>query len=234
MACGLPWVSTDRGALPETVGNAGIHVPAGRVTHAGAPAIVQQLAHSVLRVMREPDEAERMQSAGLARAKTRTWSAVAEEIAEAAQVTATPAKSGYASTHSPGASIRSGDRAPQVMIVTPSYVGRYMGPYVRSVIETTYELRERGITSCWFPLAGNALLPLARNVLAAEFLAAEACTHSLWIDSDISWSASDVLRLLSHKRLRGCDVSKEGRIARLRPRSPAALPDQLDEWIDRG
>ena len=27
MACGLPWISTDRGALPETVGGAGLLVP---------------------------------------------------------------------------------------------------------------------------------------------------------------------------------------------------------------
>src|SRR5207344_2221804 len=68
MACGLPWISTDAGALPETVGDAGVIVPLHGAAHAGDGDVPERLAAEALRVMRDPPHAEQLRAAGLHRA----------------------------------------------------------------------------------------------------------------------------------------------------------------------
>jgi len=46
-------------------------------------------------------------------------------------------------------------------------------------------------------VAGDSLVPRARNVLTMEFLKSD-CTHLMFIDSDLVFSAEQVSRLLSH------------------------------------
>jgi hypothetical protein len=47
-------------------------------------------------------------------------------------------------------------------------------------------------------VAGDSLVPRARNTLTMEFLKASDCTHLLFIDSDLIFSAEHVARLVSH------------------------------------
>lgn len=68
MACGCPVLSSTRGALAETTGNA-----AGRLEPEDVPQIERQLA----RIAGEPEWRARLQSAGLARAAHFTWEAAA-------------------------------------------------------------------------------------------------------------------------------------------------------------
>ena len=77
MACGAAWISTDAGALPETVGAGGVLVPLGDGEHAAAPAVVDTMVAEALRVMREPDHAERLRVAGRSRAAGLGWAPVA-------------------------------------------------------------------------------------------------------------------------------------------------------------
>ena len=44
LACGLPWISTDRGALPETLRDAGVLVSLADASHAAEPQIVERRA----------------------------------------------------------------------------------------------------------------------------------------------------------------------------------------------
>src|SRR5690242_19276814 len=60
MACGLPWISTDAGALAETVGDAGVIVPLRGAAHAAAGDVPERLAAEALRVMHDPAHAERL------------------------------------------------------------------------------------------------------------------------------------------------------------------------------
>lgn len=90
------------------------------------------------------------------------------------------------------------DQKPGVLILTPAYDGRLSGGYVDSLMRTLDLLRERGISCDWCVLAGCSLLPAARNSLACQFLARPEFDHALWIDSDMEWQPSDVLRLLDH------------------------------------
>ena len=68
MACGTPVVASDSGALPEVVGAAGVLVP---------PGDSNALRRALLRVGTEPETAAAMREAGLAKAATTSWTAVA-------------------------------------------------------------------------------------------------------------------------------------------------------------
>ncbi|MFB9731734.1 glycosyltransferase [Ornithinimicrobium kibberense] len=73
MAAGVPVVSSDSGALPDVVGEAGLVVPEGD------PAA---LGEALLRVGREPGLWERLRQAGLERAHECSWEQVAQRYDE--------------------------------------------------------------------------------------------------------------------------------------------------------
>jgi glycosyltransferase involved in cell wall biosynthesis len=66
MACGTPVVVTDRGALPEVVGDAGVVVG------------LDGIAGGLRRVLTDPSLAADLARRGPARAATMTWSRTAE------------------------------------------------------------------------------------------------------------------------------------------------------------
>lgn len=70
MACGTPVVVSDSGALPEVVGEAAIVVAEGDAA---------ELAKAIGAVVHDPDVAQRLRAAGLARAATTSWDRVAVE-----------------------------------------------------------------------------------------------------------------------------------------------------------
>ena len=75
MACAVPVISTTGGALPEVVGNAGILVP---------PADHQALAGAILRVLENPQQAQKLGHAGYKRIQQHfTWSKAAEKTVAA-------------------------------------------------------------------------------------------------------------------------------------------------------
>jgi glycosyltransferase involved in cell wall biosynthesis len=67
MACGTPVVVSDRGALPEVVGDAGLVVP----PTAGA------VADALIRVLEDRSLADRLEADGVSRARQFTWSRTA-------------------------------------------------------------------------------------------------------------------------------------------------------------
>ncbi|MFC8733049.1 glycosyltransferase [Luteimicrobium sp. NPDC057192] len=70
MACGTPVVATSTGALPDVVGDAGLLVP---------PDDAAALRAALERVGREPALADRLRAAGIERATSCTWAAVADD-----------------------------------------------------------------------------------------------------------------------------------------------------------
>lgn len=71
MTIGLPVVASDRGALPEVIGSAGILVD---------PEDVEALAAGIARVLDDPALARQMAEEGAARAAQFSWSAGAERL----------------------------------------------------------------------------------------------------------------------------------------------------------
>lgn len=84
-----------------------------------------------------------------------------------------------------------------VFIATPAYEGTKPG-YSYSLALTTAELVRYGIPFELGIMEGNCHVDDGRNSLVRDFLEGN-CTDMLFIDADLMWSASDVIKMLSHK-----------------------------------
>lgn len=67
---------------------------------------------------------------------------------------------------------------------------------VASLLETQNALSNHHIDCVFEVQAGSSLVHQARIKTAANFLKSK-CTHLFWVDSDITWSGKDFLRLLA-------------------------------------
>lgn len=100
----------------------------------------------------------------------------------------------------------------RVMIGTP--VARHpLRQYTISLLDTSMLLRNYGIYFTVHWVVGNSNLARARNEIVAAFLASD-CTDLLWIDDDMGWNGSDVIRLLAS------DKDIIGGVGRKKTKSP--------------
>ena len=86
---------------------------------------------------------------------------------------------------------------PTLFIATPCLDGNVNAHYTASLVRTLSALQQRGWR--WPRIdfeIGNSLIADARNKLVARFLASD-CSDLVFIDSDLSWSAEELLRLAS-------------------------------------
>jgi glycosyltransferase involved in cell wall biosynthesis len=68
MACGVPVIGSSSGAIPDTIDQAGRIFPEGNA---------RALANAIRDVLENPRAADRLRTAGLARARDFTWEAIA-------------------------------------------------------------------------------------------------------------------------------------------------------------
>lgn len=87
-----------------------------------------------------------------------------------------------------------------ICVATPTLDGRLHAGCVATVMQLQKLCIEEGISFTWKVLAGNSILPLARNELAKQFLETKA-THLFMIDSDIQVDPRHILYLLGHDRM---------------------------------
>lgn len=88
------------------------------------------------------------------------------------------------------------DKKPlKVMIGTPTIGGVVKTEFATTLTGTILDLKERGIGVRYVTVDG-ADVELARNYLSTLFLEDEACTHLLFIDSDMSFSGDLCYRLM--------------------------------------
>jgi len=96
------------------------------------------------------------------------------------------------------------EKQPKLYILTPCYGSMCFVDYMSCLIQTIELFRSIG-----FPLQvefckNDSLVPRARNNLIARAMNDLACTHMIFIDSDIVWSPVDILKLvLAEKDLCG-------------------------------
>jgi hypothetical protein len=82
-----------------------------------------------------------------------------------------------------------------VMICTP--IARApVWQYTTALLETSAMLNQLGVKYYYASVVGSSNLPRVRNILVAKFLASDA-TDLVFIDDDIGWQATDVVRLLA-------------------------------------
>lgn len=84
----------------------------------------------------------------------------------------------------------------KLFVATPMYGGACAGPYMKSCLDLQAICMQYGIQVQFFFLFNESLITRARNYLADEFVRSDA-THLMFIDSDITFSAMDVLALLA-------------------------------------
>src|SRR5471032_544842 len=84
----------------------------------------------------------------------------------------------------------------KVYVATPSYGGVVTTSYVHGLLDLydTADRYEFGLRINFNSF--DSLITRARNTMVAEYLADERFTHLMWIDGDIGFKGSDVVRLL--------------------------------------
>ena len=87
---------------------------------------------------------------------------------------------------------------PTLFIATPCLDGNVSAHYTASLVRTMSALQREGWRSPQIEFEiGNSLIADARNKLVSRFLASD-CSDLVFIDADLSWSADDLLRLVSY------------------------------------
>jgi hypothetical protein len=87
-------------------------------------------------------------------------------------------------------------RKHKLFVATPMYGGMAHGLYIKSCLDLQTTMNKYGIETKFSFLFNESLITRARNYLVDEFLRSDY-THLLFIDSDIHFSAQDVVALLA-------------------------------------
>ena len=84
----------------------------------------------------------------------------------------------------------------KLFLATPMYGGQCAGMYTRSIADLAAICAKHEIQLQLYYLFNESLVTRARNYCVDEFLRSEA-THFMFVDSDIGFSAQDVIALLA-------------------------------------
>ncbi|CAD8327791.1 conserved hypothetical protein [uncultured phage] len=87
-------------------------------------------------------------------------------------------------------------RKRKLFVSAPMYGGQCAGMFIRSVADLSALCTQYGVQLQFYFLFNESLITRARNYCADEFLRSNA-THMMFIDSDIGFSAQDVIAMLA-------------------------------------
>jgi hypothetical protein len=82
-----------------------------------------------------------------------------------------------------------------VFIAIPAYTGTIHLATMRSIISSLLDLTDRGDRITIFDESGNAMIGDCRGLIVSKFLETD-CTHLVFVDSDVSWEAGGLLKLV--------------------------------------
>jgi hypothetical protein len=86
---------------------------------------------------------------------------------------------------------------PHIFLATPCYGGMVSLRYFHSIMNAMVYGTNSGLAVTVETLAGDSLITRARNSLVAKFLAHKRATHLLFVDADIGFEPSHLVRLLA-------------------------------------
>lgn len=92
-----------------------------------------------------------------------------------------------------------------VMLATPCFRGEMTHPYYVSLHDTMMSLGQAGVHGFHSLYAGESMVHVARNILIAQFMATPM-SHLFFIDADMQWTPSDVLRMIRHTDDQDCGI----------------------------
>lgn len=85
----------------------------------------------------------------------------------------------------------------KLLIATPAYGGSVYTGFTESLIYTCQLLTSMNI-EFQVKFITNQIVTRARNMLSHLFMSNDTFTHMIFIDADITWTPTDVIKLLSH------------------------------------
>lgn len=94
---------------------------------------------------------------------------------------------------------------PHLFIAVPCYAGGMQTSFAESLLQLRGLLHEQRVNHEIGFMAGESLIDRARNNLASDFLKTTG-THMMFIDSDIDFDPSDVIKLLVQSEQYGYDI----------------------------
>lgn len=99
---------------------------------------------------------------------------------------------------------------PKIFVATPCYIGNVHVKYMESIMGLQSICIQKGIGFEFFNIPFDSLIPRARNACVTRFMQSEDCTHLLFIDADIQFHPSSVLKLLVENKdvISGCYPKK--------------------------
>jgi hypothetical protein len=126
-------------------------------------------------------------------------------------------------------------RKNKLFVATPMYGGMAHGLYIKSSLDLQNIMSKYGIETKFSFLFNESLITRARNYLVDEFLRSE-CTHLLFIDSDINYSAQDVVALMAlDKDVIGGPYPKKAinweNVAKAARQHPDMEPQELEKLV---
>jgi hypothetical protein len=87
-------------------------------------------------------------------------------------------------------------RKRKLFVATPMYGGQCAGMFTKSTNDLSALCMHYGIECKFYYLFNESLITRARNYCCDEFLRSDS-THMIFIDSDIAFTANDVITMLA-------------------------------------
>jgi hypothetical protein len=87
----------------------------------------------------------------------------------------------------------------RIFVASPIYNDQCYGSYTKSLLDLQEALVQAGHSFTFQWTKSISIVANARNLLANVFMQDEAATHLLFVDSDIAFEASDVIRMLQYE-----------------------------------
>lgn len=106
--------------------------------------------------------------------------------------------------------VQGANQLPSLYVVTPSLHSDLSVHYLRTILGLQRECTANGIKMAWGVVAGQSVLPQARNQTIAKFLST-GCSHVLLLDADVGVRAIDVIAcLISDQEFTALPYPKRG------------------------